>query len=316
VKRREKKPAANGPMGARQNSRNKIEQQVKHEFSMNKKHGQHLLKNMKVVDSIVEKAEIKHTDTILEIGPGTGNLTLRMLPLCKKVIAVELDPRMVAELQKRVGSTEYKNKLQIIVGDVLKVDLPYFDLVVANIPYSISSPLTFKLLAHRPVFRTALLMYQREFALRLCAHPGEDLYCRLSVNTQLLSKVTHVLKVGRNNFKPPPKVESSVVKIKPHNPPPPVNFVEWDGLVRICFIRKNKTLAAIFKSKSVIEILTSNYKTYCSLSNKIPEDVDIKAKCLQILEEGEFSEKRANKMDMDDFIKLLVAFNRAELHFA
>ena len=73
--------------------------------------------------------------------------------------------------------------------------------------------------------RCALLMFQREFALRLLASPGDQLYCRLSANTQLLAKVTHVLKVGRNNFRPPPKVESSVVRITPHDPPPPINFI-------------------------------------------------------------------------------------------
>lgn len=159
---------------------------------------------------------------------------------------------MVVELTKRFGGTEYGSKLQIIHGDFLKVDLPYFDIVVANLPYNISSPITFKLLAHRPAFRCAVLMYQREFALRLCAKPGSDLFCRLSLNTQLLAKVDHLIKVGKNNFRPPPKVESSVVRIEPHNPPPPINFLEWDGFVRLCFLRKNKTLAAIFKVRILL----------------------------------------------------------------
>jgi len=284
---------------------------------MYKKHGQHLLKNPMIITSIVEKADIKSTDTVLEIGPGTGNLTVKLLEQAKKVIAVEVDPRMVAELQKRVGATEHKHKLQILVGDVLKVELPYFDICVANIPYSISSPLTFKLLSHRPTFREALLMYQREFALRLCANPGDELYCRLSVNTQLLAKVTHVLKVGKNNFRPPPKVESSVVRIKPHNPPPPVNFLEWDGLVRLCFGRKNKTLGAIFKTKAVSDLLEANYKTYCSINNiDVGENFCIKDKVMELLQEITFNEKRAQKMDLDDFLKLLVHLNKNNLHFA
>jgi len=242
---------------------------------------------------------------------------MRLLELAKKVIAVEVDPRMVAELQKRVSSSEHQHKLQILVGDVLKMDLPYFDLVVANIPYSISSPLTFKLLAHRPIFRSALLMYQREFALRLCANPGDELYCRLSVTTQLLAKTTHVLKVGKNNFRPPPKVESSVVRIKPHNPPPPVNFLEWDGLVRLCFGRKNKTLAASFKSKPVLDLLANNYKTYCSLKEiEVESELGIKEKIMAILEEIEFAQKRANKMDIDDFLLLLTTFNKQSIHFS
>ena len=108
---------------------------------------------------------------MLEIGPGTGNLTVKMLDKVmmimmmmmlmmlmmlvqvKKVTACELDPRMVAELQKRVQGTHFQQKLQIMVGDVIKTDLPFFDVCVANVPYQISSPLIFKLLLHRPFFR-------------------------------------------------------------------------------------------------------------------------------------------------------------------
>lgn len=159
--------------------------------------------------------------------------------------------------------------MEIIFGDCIKVDFPYFDICVANTPYQVSSPLTFKLLSHRPQFRHALLMFQREFAMRLVAQPGDPLYCRLSINTQLLSKVSHVMKVGKNNFRPPPKVESSIVRIKPLSPPPPVNFVEWDGLARLCFSRKNKTMGGIFKHDSVLDMLTQNFKTFCSLNNKV-----------------------------------------------
>ncbi len=83
---------------------------------------------------------------------------------------------------------------QVIQGDIMKVELPYFDLCVANIPYQISSPLTFRLLAHRPAFRAAIIMFQHEFAMRLVARAGDPLYCRLAVNTQLLARVSHLLK--------------------------------------------------------------------------------------------------------------------------
>ena len=82
----------------------------------------------------------------------------------------------------------------------------------------------------------ALLMFQREFALRLIAKPGDSLYCRLSANTQLLSKCTHVLKVGKNNFRPAPKVDSSVVRIVPFDPPPPVNFIVSSCLLFIVWV--------------------------------------------------------------------------------
>lgn len=230
-----------------------------------KSKGQHVLKNPLLVQSIVHKAGLKSTDVVLEIGPGTGNLTMKLLEVAKKVIAVEVDPRMVLELQRRFQGTAYANQLQVIQGDILKTELPYFDVCVANIPYQISSPITFKLLSHRPIFRCAIIMFQREFAMRLVAKPGDSLYCRLSVNTNLLSRVYHLLKVSKNNFRPPPKVDSSVVRIEPRNPLPAVSFKEWDGLIRLCFNRKNKTLGAIFRQKTVISLIEKNFKTFQAL---------------------------------------------------
>ena len=228
-------------------------------FGMQKSKGQHLLKNPMILNEIIAKSGIKPTDTVLEIGPGTGNLTMLLLEAAKKVIAIELDPRMVAQLLKRVGVSEYQNKLQLIQGDVLKQQLPPFDLCVANIPYQISSPIVFKLLTHKPLFKCAVLLIQREFAMRLVAKPNSEFYCRLSVNVQFLSKVEHIMKVSKKNFCPPPKVESSVVRIEPKNPLPDINYLEWDGLLRICFGRKNKTLGAIFKQKKVLDLVYNNY---------------------------------------------------------
>ncbi|KAK4849101.1 hypothetical protein QYF36_020844 [Acer negundo] len=235
--------------------------------TFHKSKGQHILKNPLLVDSIVQKAGIKSTDVILEIGPGTGNLTKKLLEAGKMVIAVELDSRMVLELERRFQGTPYSTRLKVIQGDVLKTDLPYFDICVANIPYQISSPLTFKLLFHQPAFRCAVIMFQKEFAMRLVAQPGDKLYCRLSVNTQLYARVSHLLKVGRNNFRPPPKVDSSVVRIEPRKPRPQVNAKEWDGFIRICFIRKNKTLGSIFRLKHVLSLLQKNYKTLQALQS-------------------------------------------------
>ncbi|CAG8555925.1 5594_t:CDS:2 [Acaulospora morrowiae] len=270
----------------------------------NKNMGQHILKNPLVSQSIVEKAGLKSTDIVLEVGPGTGNLTVKILEKAKKVIAVEMDPRLAAELTKRVQGKPEQKCLNIMVGDVIKTDLPYFDVCISNTPYQISSPLIFKLLEHRPLFRCAILMFQREFALRLVAKPGDSLYCRLSVNVQLYAKVNHIMKVGKNNFKPPPQVESSVVRIEPRNPPPPVDFKEFDGLLRIAFVRKNKTLAANFKTNSILDILKNNYKTFCSINEMQMEvDFDIKQKILDILKATGFSETRAAKMEVEDFLR-------------
>lgn len=279
--------------------------------------GQHFLKNPAVVDAIVQKSHIKPTDIVLEVGPGTGNLTVRLLEFAKKVVAVEFDRRMVREVLKRVEGSEHERHLQMIHGDVLKVDLPYFDVCVANLPYQISSPFLFKMLSHKPMFRTAVIMFQLEFAQRLTAKPGDELYSRLSVNTQLLAKVENVLKVGKANFRPPPKVDSQVVRIEIKNPPPPVNFIEWDGLIRLLFNRKHKTLRAILTTKSVLQMLEENYKTHLSLNNlPIPEPLpSIKSVVEEILADEKFSAQRAATMDINDFLCLLAAFNDKGFHF-
>jgi 18S rRNA (adenine1779-N6/adenine1780-N6)-dimethyltransferase len=172
----------------------------------------------------------------------------------------------------------------------LKVEFPFFDVCVANLPYQISSPFTFKLLAHRPAFKCAVLMFQREFAMRLVAKPGSNLYCRLSVNVQLLAKVDHLMKVSRNSFKPPPKVESSVVRIEPRIPAPKINFIEWDGLLRICFMRKNKTLGSIFRQKKIIKMLYDNFVIFQSATHKEEE--------AKVVEVGDY----LKMMEVDDEI--------------
>jgi 18S rRNA (adenine1779-N6/adenine1780-N6)-dimethyltransferase len=139
-----------------------------------------------------------------------------------------------------------------------------------------------------------------------------------------------LIKVSKNSFKPPPKVESSVVRIEPIRPPPKINFKEWDGLVRFCFTRKNKTLSSIFKNKKSIKLISDNYKTFHSLNDeKLDEEYEkckfyflikapeafIKQKIEDILKENEMDEKRSSKMSIDDFMFLLSAFNKEKIHF-
>jgi 18S rRNA (adenine1779-N6/adenine1780-N6)-dimethyltransferase len=167
---------------------------AKNIFKMNTDLGQHILKNPGVAQAIVDKADLKQSDVVLEIGPGTGNLTVRILEKAKKVIAIEHDPRMAAEVTKRFQGTPLGKKLEVILGDAIKMpEYPYFDVCISNTPYQISSPLTFKLLATNPAPRSCVLMFQREFAMRLFAKPGDKLYSRLSVNCQMWAKVDHVM---------------------------------------------------------------------------------------------------------------------------
>ncbi|KRY56193.1 putative dimethyladenosine transferase, partial [Trichinella britovi] len=276
-------------------------------------YGQHILKNPLIVNSIIEKAAIKQGDTIFEVGPGTGNLTVKLLEKARKAKALQ-------------------SKLEILPGDALKVQWPFFDVCVANLPFQISSPFVFRLLLHRPPFRCAVLMFQKEFAERLVAKPGDRLYCRLSVNVQLLAKVNAVIRVGRNNFRPPPKVDATVVRFELKMPPPPIDFQvctliyfllvlhnlfqEWDGLLRIAFLRKNKSLSSAFKFKKVLDMLDKNYRVHCSVNNiKIEDDFNVKSEVYRILNEKNFQDCRARTMTIDDFLILLEAFNSAGFHF-
>lgn len=112
-------------------------------FKFNTNFGQHILKNPGVSDAIVDKAYLKPTDTVLEIGPGTGNLTVRILEKAKKCICVEVDPRMAAEVTKRVQGTPEQKKLEVVLGDVIKTELPAFDVCISNTPYQVCPLLQF-----------------------------------------------------------------------------------------------------------------------------------------------------------------------------
>ncbi|GAB1735731.1 hypothetical protein NU219Hw_g4292t1 [Hortaea werneckii] len=271
-------------------------------FKMNTDIGQHILKNPGVAQAIVDKADLKQSDIVLEVGPGTGNLTTRILEKAKKVIAVEQDPRMAAELTKRFQTTPAAKRLELILGDVIKMpELPYFDVCISNTPYQISSPLTFKLLATSPSPRSCVLMFQREFAMRLFAKPGEKLYSRLSVNAQMWARVDHIMKVGKNNFNPPPQVESNVVRISPKTPRPQISYDEWDGLLRIAFVRKNRVLRSAFLgTNSVMEMLEANYRTWCAQNEVLLEDGPGEDAAPTGGEEGEMEMDGGMEVEMHD----------------
>jgi len=288
-----------------------------HGFVFNKMFGQHILRNPLVINAIVEKAALKSTDVVLEIGPGTGNLTEKLLQSAKKVIAMEIDERMVQELQKRFGSTPLGSKLEVIQGNCIKKELPFFNVCVANVPYAISSALTFKLLQHRPQFRCAVLMFQREFALRLVAKACSPMYCRLSTNTQLLSRVDHLMKISKNSFKPPPKVESSVVRLEPKRPAPTVPFEEWDGLIKICFNRPNKTLGGNFHVKAVLKRLAEGHERYARTTGQEPVPLSrVKELSEEALAETGLVQRRTKTLEEAEFLTLLNAFHRRDLYFA
>ena len=197
--------------------------------------GQHFLLDERVAHRQVERAQIAADDVVLEIGAGLGVLTKRLLRNAAKVVAVERDRRLARALGALDGN------LDVIVGDAVKVPLPPFDKVVSNLPYQISSPITFRLLDMR--FQRAVLMYQQEFAQRLVAGVGDDAYSRLSVKAYVRARTQLVEHVPRFAFWPPPKVDSAIVIVEPRPPPFAVkDEATFDAVVDAAFQHRRKAI--------------------------------------------------------------------------
>ncbi len=177
------------------------------------RYSQNFLVNGKIADYIVEQAELHPEDTVLEIGPGRGILTERLIKR-GKVIAVEIDNELCDLLQFKFENEIKEKKLKLICGDALKIEFPQFTKVVANIPYHISSPLIFKILSYE--FKEGLITVQKEFGERLVAEPGTKKYGRLSVMAYYYGDAKLIKIVKRGNFRPVPKVDSVIVKIVKH----------------------------------------------------------------------------------------------------
>ncbi|KAJ3681656.1 hypothetical protein LUZ60_014229 [Juncus effusus] len=212
-------------------------------FALHRPRGQHILTNPRILDTIVRLSEVRTEDSVLEVGPGTGNLTVRLLGAARHVTAVEIDERMVEALKERVDKLGLSHKLTVIKGDAMKAEFPHFDTCVANIPYQISSPLIAKLLFGPYKFRTATLLVQKEFAQRLTAVPGYSEYNRMAANVNIVSNVKRILDVSKRDFVPAPKVDSSLVSIKPKEDlglVPKVDLKEWLGFTRVCFSLQNQ----------------------------------------------------------------------------
>lgn len=171
------------------------------------KKGQHFLIDKALLGRIGDYAELEKADSVLEVGPGTGNLTEVLSSRAGLVFAVEVDPGLAVDLNGRFPN------VNVIKGDALKVGLPEYNKIVSNLPYQISSKITLRLLS-RP-FEIAVLMYQQEFAKRMLAKPGTDGYGRLAMIVGYLSLGDTLETVPRSAFRPVPAVKSTVVRLRP-----------------------------------------------------------------------------------------------------
>ncbi|MFP4001331.1 MAG: 16S rRNA (adenine(1518)-N(6)/adenine(1519)-N(6))-dimethyltransferase RsmA [Thermoplasmata archaeon] len=174
--------------------------------------GQNFLDDRDSAEKIVDAAEINDSDTVLEIGPGLGVLTDFIVKRAEKTILVEKDKALIGYLEGRYSGYE----TTIIEGDVLEINLPVFDKVISNLPFSISSPVTFKLLDED--FQFGVLTYQKQFAERMVADPRGKNYSRLSVMVSVRADVERLFNLSKGCFYPPPKVDATVVRLTPSEP--------------------------------------------------------------------------------------------------
>ena len=184
-----------------------------------KKFGQHFLTDPKILNAIVDALGPTSGDTVLEIGPGRGALTDILAGRAGKVIAVEIDRMLAAQLREKYASAR---NVEIVEGDFLESsprDVAGDDfLLIGNVPYYITTPIVFKAL-EPPMPRRSVFLVQREVAERMAAKAGDDDYGALSVNIAVVADVEQVLRVPAGAFKPPPKVESAVVRLTPRDQP-------------------------------------------------------------------------------------------------
>lgn len=221
-----------------------------------KRFAQHWLRSDKILDRIVAAAELSEGDRVLEIGPGTGVLTRKLLPWVNSLVSVELDRDLCRKLVKKLGETE---NFLLLEGDFLELNLPDIlanapeifhqpNKVVANIPYNITGPILEKLLGtiaapNSTPYESIVLLLQKEVADRLCAKPGSRTFGALSVRVQYLATCELVCPVPAKAFYPPPKVESAVVRLFPREIETPADNPKMlDRLVREGFSSKRKML--------------------------------------------------------------------------
>jgi 16S rRNA (adenine1518-N6/adenine1519-N6)-dimethyltransferase len=219
-----------------------------------KSFGQHFLHDRRYIERIVSAIAPRAEDFVVEIGPGEGALTLPLLAAAGKLTAIELDTDLIPDLQARATGA---GTLQIIHADVLKVDFSALAhrhgvprlRIAGNLPYYISSPILFHCVEHAAAIQDMHFMLQKEVVERMAAEPGSKIYGRLSVMLQLACRVEPLFEVPAEAFRPPPKVESAVVRLVPlaphelHDADPQHVY----AVVKAAFGQRRKTLSNALK---------------------------------------------------------------------
>lgn len=225
----------------------------------NKKLGQNFIKDFRIIDRIAQTAELSAEDEVLEIGPGLGALTFALADKAKRVVAIEKDKKLFENLRELfIGY----NNIEFINQDALKTD--YGSLyrgnklkAIANLPYSVSSPVLFKLLEDRQYFSSMVLMLQHEVGVRITASPGGKTYGSISVLLQAYCDITFEFRVSPESFWPKPKVDSVVLKLVPLKTPRAEipDYRLFEKVVKAAFSSRRKMLGNSLQSNFSKELV-------------------------------------------------------------
>lgn len=220
--------------------------------------GQNFLVDPNLQRKIVDALEIRPEGEVLEIGPGRGALTRHLAGRARRLVLVELDEALAAELEERYGERE---GVRVVRADFLELDVsewiedPAALAVVGNIPYGITTPILFKLL-ERPRPREIVLTLQKEVGERIAADPGTSAYGALAVGVRSVARVERLFDVSRHAFRPVPGVDSTVIRIRPVRPPPLSRDQErrLRALTRAGFQWRRKQLGTTLRKHPVFDL--------------------------------------------------------------
>ena len=220
-------------------------------ITLNRNLGQNYLIDRNKRDQIIGYGDIDKDDVVLEIGTGIGTLTIELARKAKKVIAIEQDENICRILAERLKKEKIDN-VELINEDALSVNFPKFNKIVSNLPYQISSPITFKFLDYD--FDLAILMYQKEFADRMNGEVGSKNYSRLSAMLYFKCEVETLTHVSAESFIPKPKVDSTGVKLTPKdNQIEDIDFKTYSNFTKALFQHRNKKIRnALIDSRHII----------------------------------------------------------------
>lgn len=238
----------------------------KYKFRPSRRKSQHFMINYKIMEDMIKIAEISNKDVVLDIGAGDGELTERIARYARRVYAIEYDRTLCKILRRRFKKSK---KVKIIEGDFLKIDIPFFNKIVSNPPFHISSEILFKIFEYD--FEVGVMTFQKEFAERIIARPGEKKYGRLSVVVQLIAEVRIYRDLEPEIFYPSPKTFVSILKIRPYSRDMRLRVKRYGRHLAYIFTQRRRKVRKVVKEylrKYDIDLDASDIKRFL---NKMPK---------------------------------------------